>query len=144
MSMAWEPDRRSNFFFNPPAHLCAVTYMTEISLTVTLNNKFTSPHLIRVIMRIIRVITRNIRVITRNLRVIVQNIRVIVRNIRVITRNICVNTRNIRVITRNIRVITRNIRVITRKNIFSMSSIGFRNFVISDYQEIKFLISRNS
>ena len=31
MSMAWEPDRRSNFFFSPPAHLCAVTYMTEIS-----------------------------------------------------------------------------------------------------------------
>ena len=38
----WEPDRRSNFF-NPPAHLCAVTYMTEISLIVTLNNQFTSP-----------------------------------------------------------------------------------------------------
>ena len=34
----WEPDRRSNFFFSPPAHLCAVTYMTEISLIVTLNN----------------------------------------------------------------------------------------------------------
>ena len=30
-SMAWEPDRRFNFFFNPPAHLCAVTYITEIS-----------------------------------------------------------------------------------------------------------------
>ena len=42
MSMAWEPDCRSNFFFNPPAHLCAVTCMTEISLIVTLNNKFTS------------------------------------------------------------------------------------------------------
>ena len=41
MSMAWEPDRRSNFFFNPPAHLCAVTYMTEISLIVTFNNQFT-------------------------------------------------------------------------------------------------------
>ena len=41
--MAWEPDRRSNFFFSPPAHLCAVTYMTEISLIVTLNNQFTSP-----------------------------------------------------------------------------------------------------
>ena len=27
----------SNFFFSPPAHLCAVTYMTEISLIVTLN-----------------------------------------------------------------------------------------------------------
>ena len=40
--MAWEPDRRSNFFFNPPAHLCAVTYMTEISLIVTLNNKLTT------------------------------------------------------------------------------------------------------
>ena len=31
ISMAWEPDRRSNFFFSLPAHLCAVTYMTEIS-----------------------------------------------------------------------------------------------------------------
>ena len=41
MSMAWEPDGRSNFFFSPPAHLCAVTYMTEISLIVTLNNQFT-------------------------------------------------------------------------------------------------------
>ena len=38
MSMAWEPDRRSNCFFSPPAHLCAVTYMTEISLIVTLSN----------------------------------------------------------------------------------------------------------
>ena len=36
----WEPDRRSNFFFGPPAHLCAVTYMTEISLIVTINNQF--------------------------------------------------------------------------------------------------------
>ena len=33
------PDRRSNFFFNPPAHLCAVTYITEISFLVTLSNK---------------------------------------------------------------------------------------------------------
>ena len=41
MSMAWEPDRRSNFFFSPPAHLCAVAYMTEILLIVTLNNQFT-------------------------------------------------------------------------------------------------------
>ena len=40
MSMAWEPDRRYNFFFSPPAHLCAVTCMTEISLIVTLNNQF--------------------------------------------------------------------------------------------------------
>ena len=39
--MAWEPDRGSNFFFSPPAHRCAVTYMTEISLIVTLNNQFT-------------------------------------------------------------------------------------------------------
>ena len=38
----WKPDRRPNyFFFSPPAHLCAVTCMTEISLTVTLNNQFT-------------------------------------------------------------------------------------------------------
>ena len=43
--MAWEPDRRSNFFFSPPAHLCAVTYMTEISLIVTLNNQFNSTQL---------------------------------------------------------------------------------------------------
>ena len=32
----------SNFFFSLPAHLCAVTCMTEISLIVTLNNQFTS------------------------------------------------------------------------------------------------------
>ena len=42
----WEPDRRSNFFFSPPAHLCAVTYMTEISLIVTLNNQFNSTQLL--------------------------------------------------------------------------------------------------
>ena len=40
----WEPDRRSNFF-SPPAHLCAVTYMTEISLIVTFNNQLTYPNL---------------------------------------------------------------------------------------------------
>ena len=45
--MAWEPDRRSNFF-SPPAHLCAVTYMTEISLIVTSNNQFTLPYLTKV------------------------------------------------------------------------------------------------
>ena len=39
----WEPDRRSNFFFSPPAHLCAVACMTEISLIVTLNNQFNQP-----------------------------------------------------------------------------------------------------
>ena len=38
MSMAWEPDHRSDFFLSPPAHLCTVTYITEISLIVTLNN----------------------------------------------------------------------------------------------------------
>ena len=38
--MAWESDRRSNFYFSPPAHLCDVTYMTEISLIMTLNNHF--------------------------------------------------------------------------------------------------------
>ena len=32
-----------NFFFIPPAHLCAAKYMTEISLIVTLNNQVTSP-----------------------------------------------------------------------------------------------------
>ena len=35
-----EPDCMSNFF-GPPAHLCAVTCMTEISLIVTLNNQLT-------------------------------------------------------------------------------------------------------
>ena len=38
----WEPDRRSYVFFSPPAHLYAVTYMTEISLIVTLNKQFNS------------------------------------------------------------------------------------------------------
>ena len=41
MSMAWEPDHRSNFFFSPLAHLCAVTYITEILLNVTLSNQST-------------------------------------------------------------------------------------------------------
>ena len=45
----WEPDRRSYFFFSPPAHLCAVTHMTEISLIVTLKNQFTLPSLTEVI-----------------------------------------------------------------------------------------------
>ena len=31
----WEPERRPNFF-SPPAHLCAIAYITEISLHVTL------------------------------------------------------------------------------------------------------------
>ena len=35
MYMAWKPDRRTTFFFSPPEHLCAVTYITEISLNVT-------------------------------------------------------------------------------------------------------------
>ena len=35
----WTPDRRSVFFCIPPAHICAVTYMTKISLNVTLNNQ---------------------------------------------------------------------------------------------------------
>ena len=43
MSMALGPDRRSNFF-SPPAHQCVVTYMTEISLIVMLNNQFASPY----------------------------------------------------------------------------------------------------
>ena len=34
MPMAWEPDGRPNFF-SPPAHLCAVSYMNEISSNVT-------------------------------------------------------------------------------------------------------------
>ena len=41
MSMALGA-RPCNFFFGPPAHLCAVTYMTEMSLIVTLNSKFTT------------------------------------------------------------------------------------------------------
>ena len=34
-----ELDFRSNYFFSPPAHLCAVTYITEILLNVTLSNQ---------------------------------------------------------------------------------------------------------
>ena len=37
MSMASEPDCGSNFLFSPPGHICAVTYMTEISLIVAFN-----------------------------------------------------------------------------------------------------------
>ena len=36
----WEPDRRFNYF-NPSAHVFAVTYITEISLHVTLCNSLT-------------------------------------------------------------------------------------------------------
>ena len=38
MSMASEPNRRFNFFFSLPAqlHVCAVTYITEMLLNVTL------------------------------------------------------------------------------------------------------------
>ena len=43
----WEPDRRSYFFFSPHANLCAVTYMTEISLIVTLNKQFNSTQIRR-------------------------------------------------------------------------------------------------
>ena len=32
----WEPDRRFNFSFSPPSHIFTVTYITEISLHVTL------------------------------------------------------------------------------------------------------------
>ena len=35
----WEPNCRYHFFFSLPAHLCAVTYMTEISLNWTLINQ---------------------------------------------------------------------------------------------------------
>ena len=44
MSMAWEPDCRSNFL-SPPAHLCAVTCITEISSNVTLSNQSTHPRM---------------------------------------------------------------------------------------------------
>ena len=37
--IVWELDCRSNFFFSPLAHLCAVTYITEILLNVTLSNQ---------------------------------------------------------------------------------------------------------
>ena len=48
-----EPDRRSNiFFFSPPANLCAVTYMTTISLIATLNNQFTSLRLLELGLRV--------------------------------------------------------------------------------------------
>ena len=40
MLMAWNPDRRSNFF-SSPAHLCAVIYITEISLNVMLSKQYT-------------------------------------------------------------------------------------------------------
>ena len=36
----WEPDRSLNL--SPPAYLCAVTYLNEISLQVTLSNQFHS------------------------------------------------------------------------------------------------------
>ena len=39
ISMAWDPERRSNFF-SPPAHVCAVTCITEISSIVTLSNQY--------------------------------------------------------------------------------------------------------
>ena len=39
MSMAWEPDHRSNIF-STPAHLCAVTCIPEISLIVTLSSQY--------------------------------------------------------------------------------------------------------
>ena len=38
----WKPDCRSSFFFSPPAHLCAVTYINEISLHVTFSNQSNS------------------------------------------------------------------------------------------------------
>ena len=37
-----EPDRRFSFFFSPHAHLCAVTYITDTSLHVTLRNQSSS------------------------------------------------------------------------------------------------------
>ena len=38
----WEIDRRSTFFFMPPAHLCAVTNITEIYFNVTLSYQSTN------------------------------------------------------------------------------------------------------
>ena len=40
-SMAWQPDRRSNFFFSLPSHLYAFTCLTEISLIVMLSRLYT-------------------------------------------------------------------------------------------------------
>ena len=40
ISMAGEPDRMS-IFFSPPSHLCAVIYISEISLNLTLSNHST-------------------------------------------------------------------------------------------------------
>ena len=48
MSMAWESDRRYNFFFSPPAHLCAVTYITEKALHVMLSN-YSLSHIVQII-----------------------------------------------------------------------------------------------
>ena len=38
-----KPDRRSTFFFRPPAHLCAVINITEILLNVTLSYQCNRP-----------------------------------------------------------------------------------------------------
>ena len=41
MSMACEPDCRSNFFLGQPVHLCAVTCIIERSFIRTLSNRST-------------------------------------------------------------------------------------------------------
>ena len=39
----WEPDRTSNFFFSPPAHLCAVTY-TNVCSFIGCNKRLPYDH----------------------------------------------------------------------------------------------------
>ena len=39
LGRAWLRTLRHDNFFNPPAHLCAVTYVTEISMHVTLSSQ---------------------------------------------------------------------------------------------------------
>ena len=50
MSMTLEPDHRPDFHLSPPAQLCAITYMTEISLHVTLIKQQCSRTLVQSIL----------------------------------------------------------------------------------------------
>ena len=54
----WEPDCRFNFFFNLPAHLRAVTCITEISLHVTISNQSLSLNKLYGRLRLIRSVLR--------------------------------------------------------------------------------------
>ena len=44
MSMLREPECWSDFFFNPPAHVIAVTCITEILFIVTLGDQYSFTH----------------------------------------------------------------------------------------------------